>query len=792
MKISRRDLIKTTIAGAALIGTGQKGSIVARADELIYGGKQVSRTTGQEQIKIPSTCLQCYARCGILAYLDGDRLVKIAGNPEHPNSRTRLCAKGQAGINFVYDPDRILYPMKRTGKRGEKKWKRISWNEALEEIAEKLKQIRSKGKPEEFIIQSERDVTSTSGFVRRFMHAYGSPNALVSGFLGGANKRLALKLTLGTEVDINDVAYTHYILNFGSNPYEAHLLRTSFAQRLVEGRSVRFFDGRVHNRAKIVTFDVRVSQTAGRSDEWHPIFPGTDGLVALAMSNVIIKEGLYDGAFVERWCNYPVEKLKMHLSKYTPEMAEKISGVPEGDIKRIAIEFATTKPATTISTGGSTKHKNGVYNERCIALLNAITGNIDVKGGYCIPVQYRFSEPDPVPPIPSVKSELINPSIFPLLEHEVAELVLPMIRDKKAKAGVYMIYHYNPVYSEPEGKTIAAEILKDENLIPFFVVIDSFMTETAVFADIILPQATYLEVSELDSPPAYERIPFISFRQPVLKLPGEVKSINDILLDLSKRIGGGMENYFKFENTEKYHESLIRNIDGLKREGGLEYLKKHGVWYDKKVKPEYKIYEKNGFPTQSKKFEIYSSIMAKNGHEPLPVYIPIPEHSRLKEDEFVMTIFQWNVHTHSWTANCMLLSEILHTNPLIMNSESAGKRGIKTGDKVKIISGAGEIITNVIVLEGIHPKVVAISDNCGHWEFGKIARAKKFKSEEPDTNIIWWERHGNGVHPKPIIPVSPDPIGGGQAWMDTVVKVSKVEESHEETKGFLKLKSIWR
>ncbi len=177
----------------------------------------------------------------------------------------------------------------------------------------------------------------------------------------------------GKSLDVNDVANTKYMLNFGCNVYESHTVYNSFVQRVIEGR--------VNNGAKLVTFDVRLSNTAGRSDEWFPIRPGTDGLVALAMANVIMREGLYDKEFIEKWTNVTVDQLKQHLARYTPEMAEKESGVPAADLVRIAREFATTKPATTISYRGVCAQYNGTQNERSVMLLNAITGNIDVKGG---------------------------------------------------------------------------------------------------------------------------------------------------------------------------------------------------------------------------------------------------------------------------------------------------------------------------------------------------------------------------------------------------------------------------
>jgi len=306
------------------------------------------------------------------------------------------------------------------------------------------------------------------------------------------------------------------------------------------------------------------------------------------------------------------------------------------------------------------------------------------------------------------------------------------------------------------------------------VAIDSFYTESAALADIILPEATYFERWEIESPPALGFVPFISLRQPVIKPLGESVAHTDILIELAKRIGNGMEKYFNFNSTKEYIKLLVSEIDGLNQAGGLNYLKDNGVWYDAQYQPEYKLYEKKGFKTPSGKIEIYSKRMEEKGFNPLPVYEPINEHKNIKDDEFHLVTFQWNVHTHGRTANCMWLSEIVHENRLWINYETAKKLGIEKNDEVRIDSKVGSIKTKVWITNGIHPKVVALSDSCGHWQYGRIARAEKFKSEEPNTEFIWWEEEGNGVHPNPIIPVASDPIGGSQAWMDTVVRISKV------------------
>ncbi|MGD2062213.1 MAG: molybdopterin-dependent oxidoreductase [Nitrospirota bacterium] len=768
MELTRRQLFKYSALGGALLGMERSFDHIARAMELLEGGKEVSRTTGKNLKAIPSTCLHCYARCGNFGFTAYGELLKIGPSTHHPNSRGRLCAKGQAGLNRVYDPDRLLVPLKRTGPRGEGKWRQISWEAAYQEIADRLQALRDAGTPERFVFQSDRDIT-TQEITLRFCHALGSPNALVNHPVGGLNKSVAQQLTWGADFEVPDVANSQYILIFGSNPYEAHYLRTSFVQRIAEARGVRRAGTLLKPKAKMVVFDVRVTQTSGRADEWHPIQPGTDGAVALAMAHVIVEEGLYDADFMENWTNYPLRSLRSHLRQYTPEWAEGISGVKASDIKRLAREFATTKPATTVSTGGVTKHANGVYTERAVALLNALTGNVDVEGGYCLPRSFQLAEPQPVPPVPNVASELLHPSDYPLARHEVPSRVLPAIKEGKAKVGVYMTYQYNPVYSQSEGSSLA-KILGDEELIPYFVCLDSVYSETAAYADLVLPTATFAERWELESPPAFEMVPFVSLRQPLILPLGEAVAVTDVLINLAARLGDDVHRYFDF-TTRQYLEEQLKGVPGIGKVGGLHYLMDKGFWFDAAASPEYRSYQRRGFATPSGKFEIYSARMEQAGFSPLPIFQQLPVLENLEEEEFTLVTYQSRVHTHDRTANCMWLSEIDHDNPAFLNGATLERLGIADGSEVVLASRVGRVRTKVKAIQGIHPKVIAVSDNMGHWEFGRVAQAVRFESDVKTTKLLWWEEHG--VHPMPIIALKQDPIGGGEALMDTKVWLSR-------------------
>jgi anaerobic selenocysteine-containing dehydrogenase len=285
-------------------------------------------------------------------------------------------------------------------------------------------------------------------------------------------------------------------------------------------------------------------------------------------------------------------------------------------------------------------------------------------------------------------------------------------------------------------------------------------------------------------------LPSVSLRQPIIKPLGESIPTHDILIELAKRIDDGMEKYFDFGTIQNFIEASIARIEGLQKAGGLNYLKANGVWIDANAPVIYKSYEKGGFNTPSRKFEVYSRRMENAGFSALPVYEQPPGSKDLGpvvstvreqtpgaqdagQDTFTMVTFQSSVHTDTTTAVSIWLNEIAHDNPLWINAEVAKERGIKKGDTLVVTSPLGAVKVKAWPTQGIHPNVVAIGGNGGHWEYSRVARGERFDSQEPNTKLIWWGKKAHGAHVQQIVPTTPDPIGGGQAWSDTTVTISK-------------------
>ncbi|MDZ7262508.1 MAG: hypothetical protein ONB05_10440, partial [candidate division KSB1 bacterium] len=254
---------------------------------------------------------------------------------------------------------------------------------------------------------------------------------------------------------------------------------------------------------------------------------------------------------------------------------------------------------------------------------------------------------------------------------------------------------------------------------------------------------------------------------------GEARSLDEICLDLAQNSGEELQTYFNFKSTRDYVQQVVTRIEGLGAEKGFRHLEQQGFWIPPGASASYLKFEKNGFRTPSRKFEIRSTELQRQGVSALPVPGQNPARVTSGGEELVLITFSMNIMS-SRLANCKWLSEIAHDNLLWMHPETAKIKGIKSGDTVRLQTSVGELMVKIRLTEGIHPQAVALARDFGHWAFGNVARARKFKSADPDTALLWWESEGNGVHVNAIISRNNDPIGRGQVWSGIRVRVLKV------------------
>jgi anaerobic selenocysteine-containing dehydrogenase len=503
---------------------------------------------------------------------------------------------------------------------------------------------------------------------------------------------------------------------------------------------------------KLVTFDTRLTRTAAKSRRWFCPNPGSESFIALAMAKHIVDKGLHNEPFMRQWTNASPQEVVRHLSPYTLKKAEELSGIPASEIETAAVEFAATKPAVALSGDATTQDARGAQTARSIALLNIITGNVDTPGAYCLPRRYPVGDIDN------------------LSACQAAQSFFPGLAEKSRASQVYIAYKANPAYSNPDTRR-TLEVLNDEKVLPFVVVMDTTMSETGMLADLFLPTTTHLEQWGLVSRPSLTMVPWVGIQQPVTEPLGESRPIHDILIDLAQAVGAPVDEEFPSPSVESYLSSDLSLTPELNEAGGLDLLKRKGAFWKKEEKPRYRLYEKEGFPTPSGKLEIYSPTVKERGGSPMPVYEPPPEPL---EGTLVLTLYEENVLTQN-VANAKWLSEISHRGGVLINPQTAEARGIKTGEHVRISSLIGSVTAKAILSEGVHPRVIALPAHLGHWSFGSTAKGKHFESEDPDTHLIWWGEEAHRVHPQSLVMYSFDPIGGGVAWRDTLVTVTKVE-----------------
>jgi anaerobic selenocysteine-containing dehydrogenase len=777
-----------------------------------------------------------------MGFVEDGRLVKMESHPNSIRTEGLMCSKGQSGPNDVYFPDRILYPMKRVGARGEGKWKRISWDEALNEMVGVLKPLRDAGTPEKFCFHYGRMKSSSSKLIKSlFLNgAFGTKTVPGHTSICEGGKWTAHELVWGGHFDNWDFDNTDYVLNFGSNVLETHTNHIPTGPRLIRAK--------VDRGVKVVTFDVRLSNTAAKSNEWVPIKPGTDVAVLLAMCNVVLNKGLYKGKgeafmkFVKATKNHDasvaekIATLKKNCADYTPAWASKISTVPAAQIERLAVEFATAKSACLVTYRGAVAHYNGNEAERAAFMLASLTGNVDNPGGRTKAVGASVKYPHIPESSKYAKAKGLkigkghpdkgHPQHASFPSHGMCQAVLKMIKDGSAGVpDVYMTYCYNPVYVNGEFAE-NQEILKSiKHLWTSNIVYD----ESSKLADLIIPDATYLERWDWEDMVDPNNIGEHYIRQALIKPLGEARDMGDVACDLAERMGIPLGVSSKEEFVKKSYDMT----PGVKEAGGAAMMMREGVWHDPNQKPIFKRYKnkisdaaikadgvvydeatgvywnaqkahakdggtytdtKNAYKyyvgqkigdevfevfkpdklNKSGYLELYSSLMEGKGHAPLPTYYEDPAHGSMGSDDLILTTYKVAVHIHSRSTHRKWLTELYHDNPGWINSKTAAARGIKDGDQIKITSRIGTITTKARVTEKIIPGVIAISYHLGREESGRYASGKKSPGghdNDPDLKQMWWKEHG--VHPNHIIPNTPDPVNGQQRWMDTVVKVVK-------------------
>jgi anaerobic selenocysteine-containing dehydrogenase len=597
---------------------------------------------------VPTTCFNCESACGLLAYIDKDtnQIQKFEGNPENPGSRGRNCAKGPATLNQVTDPDRILYPLKRVGKRGAGSWERVSWDQVLDDLAGRIRKAIVEDRKGEIMYHVGRP--GEDGFTERILAAWGVDGHNSHTNICSSGAREGYQLWMGLDRPSPDHANAKVILLISAHLESGHYFNPH-AQRVIDGKA---------NGAKLIVMDTRLSNTATHADHYIAPYPGSEAAILLAIANYLIQNNLYNREFVRKWWNWEEylgagsqepgagevstgsgsdrvtfdhfdRALKQLYAEYTFDFAAQESGVNAKTLEEIAklVSTAGTQLSSHNWRSVTSGNSHGWSVARCLFMLNCLMGAVATEGGV-FPNAWNKFVPRPIhtPPHPKMWGEINWPQEFPLSMHEMSFLLPHLLKEGRGKLDTYFTRVYNPVWTNPDGFSWI-EALSDENLIGCHAALTPTWSETAYFADYVLPMGLGPERHDIHSYETHDA-QWVGFRQPVMRAarqrngdevndtrevnPGEVWEENEFWMELTWRIDAdgslgirqfvesktdpgtrlSVDEYYGwiFENSlpglpEKAASENLTPLEFMRRYGSYEIKRKTGALYDETVPP---------------------------------------------------------------------------------------------------------------------------------------------------------------------------------------------------------------
>ncbi len=758
-QLSRRKFLQTSSLAGALAATDLALPFKALA---VPGEK-----AGEEKVVWSACTVNCGSRCPLrmhvkdnrITYVETDNTGTETYNLDH---QVRACLRGRSMRRRVYNPDRLKYPMKRVGKRGEGKFKRISWDEALTEIAQSLrKNIEAYGNESIYLNYGTGTLGGTmtrswppgATMVARLMNCIGG-YLNHYGDYSTAQIAVALDYTYGGGWALGnsmaDIENTKLIVLFGNNPAETRMSGGGLTYCIEQAKA--------RSNAKLIIIDPRYNDTgAGREDEWIPIRPGTDAALVAAMAYVMITENLIDKPFLDKYCvgfdevTMPTDAPKNgHYKAYilgegadgiakTPDWASPITGIPASRIISLAREIATTKPAFIAQGWGPQRRSNGEFISRAIAMLPILTGNVGIHGGntgarestYGLPFVRMPTLTNPVQA--SIPMFLWTDAI--VRGPQMTALTDGIRGVEKLSAPIKFIWNYasNCLINQHAQINRTHEILQDESQCEMIVTIDNHLTSTAKYSDILLPDCTASEQMDFALDAYVANMNYVIFADQVIQPSFECRNIYQMLSDLAEKLG--VKEQFTEGRTQ---EEWLRHIYAQSREAlpelpSFEEFRAQGIF--KKVDPNgcfiaYEDFrrdpEKHPLQTPSGKIEIYSSRLAEIAKtwqlaegdviDPLPIHVQSFEHygdPLMEKYPLQLSGFHYKARTHSTYGNVDVL-QAANPQEMWINPLDAASRQIKDGDKVRIFNDRGEVRVDAKVTPRIMPGVVGLGEGAWH------------------------------------------------------------------------------
>jgi anaerobic selenocysteine-containing dehydrogenase len=659
---------------------------------------------------VRTTCGICQIGCGVLVHLDGDRVVHIEGDPENPLNRGVLCPKGNASLEYLYSSERIMRPLVRSGARGEGKWEFASWDKALTIVADRLSGIKDKYGPESvaFVRGAAKGVQDE--YFVRFANLFGSPNFVSMGYLCYMPRRNASLMSYGFMAIPDFENRPACAIIWGENLSDTlHHMHRRMKEAMSEGM-------------KLIVVDPYKSRAASEADLWLQLKPGTDLALALGIIHVMIQENLYDRAFVEAW-TVGFDDVVEAVKECTPERTADRTGLTPEIIREAARLYGRSRPSVIQWGNGIDHTADNFQTARALCIMRSISGNVGRPGG-----ELRWLEPPLIPKgsaafslhdriQPDVRNRRITgghkmlPSVFYALQAPVMDAILS---GEPYQVRAAFVQGCNPLLSVPNSRKIRSAL---EDL-DFLVVSDQFMTPVGALADVVLPSVTYLEFDSIVAPPYSDSV--VCVQQRVART-GESRSDYEILRDLARKLGIGKDFWDREEEA----------LDFLLKPVGITFSEFRTIGFLRGTKL-YREHERTGFPTPSKKIELFSERLEECGLDPVPLY----------RDKGARPSPQYPIHFTSWKRAAFRHSggrqipslRSLNPEPLVtIHPDTARAHGIADGDGVFIVTPLGRIVQKACIDDGIRPDVVGVDFG---WWFPEKKESVQFDWDKANVNIL--------------------------------------------------------
>lgn len=727
-KFSRRSFLKLSAAATAALAVSTSLPKV-----LTWG--EAKRLEGATEY-VNSFCEMCTSRCPIQAKVVDGRQVVVRGNPGWAATGGTVCARGAAGVSQLYDPQRVQKPLIRTGERGEGKWREASWDEAYAYVAEKMQAIKAQYGPEAMAFACRKGPHAALFF--NLAKAYGSPNTFTHESTCPMARTVALETTFGTAALGIDYGNVKYLVSFGRNYFEG-----------IHVAQVRGVMEAISRGAKLVSFDPRFSVTAAKAHEWYPIKPGTDLAVVLAIIHVLIRDNLYDKEFVDKYTT-GFAAVQAGVANYTPAWAESESGVPAGVIERLARELAAARPRAVLDWGWRTTFTPAEYDlRRAIVIANMLLGNLEVPGGTFFvkdaafinkmvgePVAFSLKGPK-LPPFPKPTRPRIDGagvkgqpfSLVPPGDGVVQQVPESILTGQPYPIKGWFVHRYNPVVTISQTERVIDALQK----LDLLVVCDIYLSDTAWYADVVLPESTYLERDEgfMDASGA---APAYVLRQQAVKPIYDTRPYWQIFKELAGKLG--LEAYFPWQDMTEFRAIQMAGRPDLLRMGEEKGFANLGfkplflrdrasvAAFVQAVPAAARLVNADGvidapltdLKTASKKIELVSHEAEELAHKGLPVY----ERPAFGTGELLYIQGKVAVHTNGHTHNVPWLHDLMPENSVWLNPDTAARLGVRSGDTVEIISATGKQRGRVLVTPGVRPDTVF-----SYFGFGRVSPGLK-------------------------------------------------------------------